>query len=381
MKKRWFCLLVLLRALPLLAGGNWNYAALAGGEAWLHGQQGGHGVFLLRADRTGGYRDGHLGAEFNTDTFRLTFDRLRFWHGRLELGLRTAGEAYYAGLLPDYYRAGTIDRGRGFWASYLLAEAGAKLKLPGQGSLELSTGARRWRFGAGRDTSPALALPADPWTWETRLRYTFWRLRDEVSLHQGQRLFPRVRGVALGLELGLDLRSAAAPWGARQGTAFDPVDERNDPAQAILLVRQWLRAGRQLRPRLRVQLGEWASWGRGEDDLTRVRLGGLNPYVVPLAGAPWAAYLASHLAAVSLSGQARVWREVEAGMFFDGAVLEDAQRTGHSGQGTLAGAGLLADGRLGRAQLDLRAGWSPGWHWRSGGGNFAFLLACGYTWQ
>lgn len=34
-----------------------------------------------------------------------------------------------------------------------------------------------------------------------------------------------------------------------------------------------------------------AGWARGQDRVLRTRLGGLNPYVVPLAGAAWAEWL------------------------------------------------------------------------------------------
>ena len=365
-----------LLALPAAATGNWQFAALTGGEGRLHPERGGHGLVLITGNRTGLPGHGHLGAEFNTDTFRLTFDRVRFGDGRLELGLNLAGEAGFAGLLPDYYRKGIRDLERGFWASYLATGASAKFRLPGHQSLELAFGGRRWRFSANNHTSPALILPPDTWIAENRLRYTCWQLEDDPSLRQPQRLFPRVRGLALGLEFGLDLRSRTRPWGARDSLAFFPLDQRNDPALAILLFRQWLRAGWQAAPGFRLQLAQWAFWSHRGDDLTRMRVGGLNPYVVPLAGAPWAAFLASRLVAASLSGHFQVWREVEAGACLDGVAFEDRQRTGHSGGGRIAGIGVLADGRLGAAQLDLRAGWNPG-----KGGQRSLFIALGYGWE
>lgn len=369
----------LLRALPLMAGGNWQFTALTGGEAWLHPESGGHGLVLITGDHS--YRNSHLGAEFNTDTFRLTLDRLRFWNGLLELGVRAAGEARFAGLLPDYYRAGVKDPARGFWASYLAAEAGAKLNLPRRQYLEMAAGGRRWRFSTDRDTSPALILPPGAWVFEGRLRYTLWRLRDDPSLHQHHRLFPRVRGLAAGLEFGLDVRSTARPWGARDSSAFMPADERNNPGQVILLVRQWLRAGWQPLPRLRFQLAQGVFWSHREDDLARVRVGGMNPYVVPVAGVPWAAYLAGKLVVASLSGQLRVWKDVEAGVSLDGGQLDDRKRTGRSGPGPILGAGLLADGRFGPTQVDLRAGWAPGLHGSAERGSRSLFIALGYMWE
>lgn len=377
----WLAMAALFWALPLMAGGNWQFTALAGGEAWLHPERGGHGLVLIASDRFGLYRNSHLGAEFNTDTFRLTLDRLRFRNGLIELGIRAAGEARFAGLLSDYYRAGVSDPARGFGASYLAAEAGAKLNLPGCQYLEFAAGGRRWHFSTDRDTSPALVLPPGAWVFEGRLRYTLWRLRADPSLHQRHRLFPRLRGLAAGLEFGLDWRSFAHTWGARDSSAFTPADERNNPGQVILLVRQWLRAGWQPLPRLRFQLAQGVFWSRREDDLIRVRVGGMNPYVVPVAGVPWAAYLASKLVSASLSGHLQVWKDMEAGGSLDGGLLDDPERTGHSDPGPILGASLLVDGRFGPTQVDLRAGWSPGLHGNARRGSRSLFIALGYMWE
>ena len=46
----------------------------------------------------------------------------------------------------------------------------------------------------------------------------------------------------------------APAWGARDPLRLDPVDRSNDPGANILLVRQWLRAGRQVSSQHRIQL-------------------------------------------------------------------------------------------------------------------------------
>src|SRR5699024_7935095 len=104
--------------------------------------------------------------------------------------------------LSDYYRDGVNDSARGFWASYVNAAASAKLNLAPH-FVELAAGARRWFFARQGGTDPALVLPPEAWVGEVRLRYTLWKLADEPSLWEPQRLYPRLRGVAFGVELGL----------------------------------------------------------------------------------------------------------------------------------------------------------------------------------
>jgi hypothetical protein len=348
-----------------------------GGELFGSPAIGGHGFVLVRYDLDGLVRHSHFAAELNTDTLRLSYDRLRL--GPVELGVTAAAELFIAGLLTDYYRDGVSDPARGFYASYAATAAYAKLGV-GPHFFELAISARRWFFARAGDTSPALTLPPDAWVGEFRLRYTLWMLRPDPSLYQPQRLYPRLRGIALGVELGLDERSDASPWGARDAT-FAPPDPRNAPGRTILLARQWLRAGAELHERIRVQLDEVATWMWHDDDLVRLRVGGFNPYSVPLAGAPWAGYLAGKLAAVDASVHVRVWREHEVGVVADGVVLEDPRRTGASGVGVLAGVGAFADARFGMWQFDVRGGWSPTVTPGSVAGSWGLFAAAGWAWS
>jgi hypothetical protein len=103
--------------------------------------------------------------------------------------------------------------------------------------------------------------------------------------------------------------------------------------------------------------------------------GGMNPYVVPIAGAPWAAYLSDRLLAASWNWHFRVRGEVEVGPFADAVLLSDRSRTGGSENGWLGGIGLLFDGRFDRAQFDARAGWNPD------PGQFSLFLSAGYLWE
>ncbi len=336
----------------------WSF--LAGGGVWLHPEIGGHGIGLLAYDLTGLPRSAHLSAELNTDTLRLGVDRIRFFDGVLELGARLEGEGGFAGLLPDYYRDGLRDESRGFWASYLAGNLFVKLALPLNNFITAQVGGRRFFFSRAEKTDPAFILPKETWLLETRLRYTGWWIRHDPSISDRHRLFNRVRGIALGVELGLDRRSAAAPWGALDSTVFSPADPRNTPDKASFRVRQWLRAGVQALPILRTQLTQFAALGRGEDDLTRVRLGGMNPYVIPIAGAPWAALLSENLVAVEWSLNVGLASGLEIGTLLDGAYVQDVRRLGQDDYDWVLGTGLFMDWRLGNFQIDVRAGWAPG---------------------
>lgn len=372
--------LIALMAMTAPARGQLHHrvSLAAGGELSLSPALNGHGFFLARYDLEGLPRASHLAVELNTDTLRVAYDRIRL--GRIELGVYAAGELLIAGLLSDYYREGRNDPGRGFAASYASAGAAAKLNSAPH-FIELALTARRWFFGRNGTTQPELILPPEAWVGEVRLRYTLWQLRNDPSLYEPQRLFPRVRGFAFGVEAGFDARSAARPWGARD-PSFAPVDLGNDPSRTIGTVRQWLRAGALLGPRVRLQLDELASWMWGEDDLVRLRVGGLNPYSVPLVGAPWAGYLAGDLAAVQLSLHTRVWRDAELGLLADGVVLADAQRTGSPPRpAVLAGVGAFADVRFANWQLDLRGGWSPTLRPGTLAGGWTLFAALGWAWS
>ena len=369
-------------AAPAHAGKLHHRIALAGGgELYATPGFNGHGFVLLRYDLDGLPRQARFAAEINTDTLRVSFDHLRL--GRhVELGFYGAGEVLIAGILSDYYRDGVNDSARGCYASYIATAAAVKVDLSPH-YLELVVGGRQWILSRAGATNAALILPPDAFVGEFRLRYTWWQLAPDRSLWEPQRLFPRLRGFAFGVELGLDARSEVRPWGARDPVVFATVDLRNDPSRAILMARQWLRAGITLHARVRLQIDETASLMRGADDLVRLRVGGLNPYSVPLAGAPWAGYLADNLAAVDASLHVRVVGEHEVGLLVDGVALGDLDRTGGAAArpAVLTGFGLFADVRFGNSQLDIRGGWSPTAHPGNALGGFTIFAAYGGSWS
>ena len=357
-----------------------RYSLLVGGEAWMHPERGGHGLVMAAADRYGMTRNGHLGLEYNTDTVRLSADGFGFHGGLLEIGAAVEGQARYAGLLPDYYRRGRLDEDRGLWASHAAAQVRAKLNPPGNHHPELSLGARQWWFSRRGETADGFALPPDTRVLELRLHHTWWRLRDDAAWRDRHRSYPRLVGMAAGVSLGLDWRARTRPWGARDASVFAPVDGRNDPRNGIAILRQWARAGRELRNGWRAQMTQLAAWGRGEDDITRLRIGGLNPYVASLSGAPWAAWLSDRVLAVSASLHRHVGVMTEAGVGADIARVDDASRTGKSAAATLRGFSAFVDARPGHAQVDARLGWTPDAP-GGDGGQISAYVAAGYCWD
>ncbi len=350
----------LLASLVLLAASTRARADGIAFAAGFNGQAGpglgGFGWFYLRHDRDhllpGGAR---LTLEYNSDSLRLGIDRIRSQH--FELMVAVYGEALLYGVLLNYWRDGRDDYGRGFFASDIGAVVSGKLERAPHFA-ELVLGARRWFLDRDPWTDAALTLPPSAWEGEARLRYTYWGLGGDRSLWEPQRMWWRVHGIAFGVELSADVRSEVHPWGAL-APSFGVIDPRNDPSRFILGAHQWMRAGVRVHDRVRLQLREEGHLMRGADDLVRFRVGGQNPWSVPLAGAPWGGYLADRLIAVEGSIHVRVHGEHEIGLLADGVAMPDVRRVGDGAVHVLAGVGAFADLRVRRFQIDLRAGWSP----------------------
>lgn len=348
---------------------DWSGAVLAAQEQWLSPAVGGHGWVLVDVRGRGLSRHGgDLHFFLNTETAQAGVEDLPAGSPRLRFSAALRAEGAFAGVLPDYRAQGSARPERGFRASYLYALTSVKWLPGGAHSLELVAAARLWLFARiDGSTSPHLLLPPDAAVFEPRLRYTFWGLTNPGGEWQSQVAYPRLRGLALGVELGADVRDDPHAWGALRGVD----DGRNRPGRVILMARQWLRAGAQLTPRVRVQLEESASWGDGEDDLTRPRAGGMNPYVVPIPGMAWPSLLSERLIAAQASVHVRPSLALphELGVAVAGGAFNDVRRVG--ALDTLGGAGGVAaftDLRFGRWQAYVRAGWAfpvawlPGTH-------------------
>ncbi len=346
----------------------------AAADVWPAPQLGFHGIAFAGYRYSGLPKGAQLSVVYNTDTLSVGLERL-CW-GTFCVGAQLRGEYAIAGLLPDYYQRGLLVDSRGFNASYLQGSLQAKWS-PGMGHyLDYALTGRRWFFSRTQKTASDLRLPSNRGVIEQWLGYTFWGHPDDPSLRDWHRPTPRFSGFAFGVRLGLSLRLSPAAWGA-------PQELRNTPKNPILMFRQWARFGLPTTDPVRLQLSQWSSWGINEDDLTRPRLGGLNPYVVPLAGAPWAAWLSERFVAFQLSAPIAVWGEVELSPLIDLIYLEDPERADRSAlsesrsEGWLAGLGLLLDMRLGAWQVDVKAGWAPPLRWQRRQPHFSAYLLVG----
>lgn len=356
-----FALLVLLAPPSVRAQTSFLLAT----EAWNTTSPGLHGIAMVTSDLALG--DGRrLRLEWNTDTVtaRLSGDL-----GGVGLGLYARGEYLLAGLLQDYYRGGERVDEYGFDASY--AETGVDARA-GSGSHwfhgRLAT--RRWQF-ARNGTAASYALPTDFQELEAEAGYTFWAIDADASLSEAHRIAStRITGQGAGIRLVASLRSDDTDWG---------LGIRNRPAPLIPRVRQWATAGREVRDGLRLQARQEAGWGWGEDDLTRARVGGLNPYVVPIAGVPWAAFLSSRYVSARASGHVDGVGESEWVALIDAALVQDTDRNGGDDFSPVVGLGLGWDGRLGPWQIDAVFGYAPPLDWqRADGPLVSGFVSVGY---
>ena len=337
---------------------SWQAASAAGGDFALQPELEGHGFVLFDATRSE-VAGGTLRLAFNTDTVHVGLERLPLVKKKLELSVALRGELFIAGLLTDYYVRGERVDDFGFRASYVHFLPRLQWHVKSRHTLELLLDVRRWFFGRS-DTDAAFTLPPDTWVFEPRIGYVYWHIKADAKEWQAHRLFPRIRGVGLQISVGADVRSDRRPWGA-PGSG-----PRNDPSKAILIARQSMRAGWQARPLVRFQLEQTASWGEGEDDLTRNRVGGMNPYVVAVPGLPWAALLSERLLMGQLSAHVRACEPSphEFGLTLAGGALNDVRRQGELDEfGGAGGISAFADLRFGRWQLHSRLGWAfpVGW--------------------
>ena len=218
-----------------------------------------------------------------------------------------------------------------------------------------------------------MVLPPEMWTFEPRLRFTGWKFEHDEAFVDAHRHRWRLRGWGLGAELGMDFRNNWDTWGAFDPQAFDPVDERNILGRTPMTARLWVAGGVQIIDALRLQGRLFLSAGDQEDDLTRTRVGGLNPYVLQVPGVPWAAFLPQNFGAAQASVHVLTIGQIEIGlegtavtMSEDDALRIDllSTRQGPIDQRSpfdeqLYGVGLFADVRLGPYQVDATLGWAP----------------------
>ncbi len=349
----------------------WHGSAAGGGDFAFIPEATGFGFVLFDVTGEDKVGKGDIRLHYNTDTIHLAIERLPMGED-FEFSIALRGEIFMAGLLHQYYEQGLRRSDLGFRASYVVLLPKIQWHFADQHTLEVLTNVRYWIFG-DKDTDPLYRLPGNTWVFEPRLGYIYWNIDSPGEEYRASKLFPRIEGVAVGASVGVDVRSDVRSWGFVG-------DGRNDPTQGIWTLNQWLRAGWKTGERFRLELQETFNWGWNQDDLTRMRVGGMNPYVLVVPGLPWSANISERLAIAQLSGHIRPKKNKpqELGLLVSGGGINDPRRQGllddYAGIGGLA---LFTDLRWGRWQVYARLGWAFPTSWLLDNPHFSGFVGLG----
>jgi hypothetical protein len=229
--------------------------------------------------------------------------------GWAELGGQFAG----AGLLAWPWRDGAPAPEAALFASTLGGEVGAQRYLPAGLYLGGTLSLRRWRFSAVEGST---AAPPEP------------------------------RNIAQAELIGGLYRSEAVHLWGRAGLS----QEGPQSAPHLVGEARYQPIDRRIGPHLRLSAG----LAEGQTDRTTTRLGGLNPHVVPLAGAGWGEWWVEDYAALRVGAsvgrpQAEDWG-LRVAPIVDLAAF-DGQRA--------YGLGALVRAHRGRGALVLDLGHAP----------------------
>ena len=349
----------------------WSGSVAGGADFAFVPEATGFGFVLFEAIGEDKVGKGDVRLLYNTDTIHLEIERVPMGKD-FEFSIALRGEVAFAGLLHQYYQQGLQRSGLGFFASYVALLPKVQWHVADHHTLELLTNVRRWFFN-DRNTDPTYLLPANTWVFEPRLGYIYWKIDSPALEYRASRLFPRIEGVAVGASVGVDVRSDVQSWGFVG-------DGRNDPNRAIWSLNQWLRAGWQTHERFRLELQETFNWGWFQDDITRLRVGGMNPYVVIVPGLPWSANISERLAVAQLSAHVRpkAGKPQELGLLVSGGAINDPRRQGLLDDfGGLGGIALFTDLRWGRWQVYARLGYAFPSRWLLDNPHFSGFVGLG----
>ena len=275
---------------------------------------GAHGVADL------GVRRGAWSAQLLTDTLDLRFapeqDRGRAWVAlRAELGA--------VALLIAPWADGAYAPEQGFSASYLGGETG--LVRYGAHGLYAGVAGHAYRVSFSELAVTQVEVPAP----------TPWLSLDAVA--------------------GL-YRDKAHAWvrvGGQHDALGDPLQPHIHATVTTTTLDRPLGGVAELR----------AGTARGQSILTRTRVGGLNPYVVPLAGAGWGEWWSETYAIARLGPQVvqeRSGHTFRHQVVVDGGVADDQTAGSASQSAFLWGLGSLNRWSHARWFADLDLGWAVG---------------------
>lgn len=276
-----------------------------------------------------GIRRGDFAATVRTDTTELRWspegDRGSSW-----VALRAQAWAY--GLIHAPWTDGAPDPSRGLVARAGVLEAGTVRYLP------------RGLYAGGRLAGTGLLFAA----------------QDATATDTRRGAVPDPRGVVTVEAIAGWWRSEVAAY-ARAGADAGTLGLSPHIVGELHWAPRWVVAPR-------VEL--WAGWAEGQDFTTRTRLGGLNPWVVPLAGAGWGELWVEDYAAARLGPTAGT-DGVRGGPFVDLAAFDGGATAGFGGE--------LRVWRK-RAFVDLAAGYAPWIERQEGVSRLVGWVSLGMDW-
>jgi hypothetical protein len=287
----------------LLLAAPWTWHAEAGGQLDVDP----HGVV------NAGLASDDFALELLTDTLELWW-RPRHESGRAYLGLRAQG--YASQMFVSPWTRGEKDRSRAFIVPHL-GLAGGFVEYLGAGFYAGLRGSARG-FLFIRRSGDTLADKPDP---------TFVITPEAVLGWWSKEASFEIRG-------GGDLRDGFVSGRVELSASYRP---------------EWT-----IGPRIELAAGA----GHLLDDLTKARVGGLNPYVVPIAGAAWAEWWVEDYAALRAGLEAR-WSWGSLALVLDGALLDDETRGERFLDPWAAGFGLLSRIWFGTFFADASIGYAP----------------------
>jgi len=310
-----------------------------------------------------------LTVDFNTYRFGAYLTAHNVGIRGLSTTLFWKGEWLLTGLLLHHMKRGDNVRELGIIAYYSSAGVKANWNMVSHLKMEADLSARAWMFHRGLRTAHNFHMPRSIQTVEPRVRVKW----QDVSTTQEALGLPE--GLSVMVEAGLDLRQGSQPWGG----VGDTPDLRNrvGPSQFPRRLQAKGVFGRPvIQRRAWLQLQGEAGYGVDEDDLTRTRIGGLNPYTVALPGAAWGEFFCERFAMGHAEAGLFATPFLYTGVSVHGGVINDPHRVGRLDE--LAPIfGVSSETRIGLGRLGFvrfRVGGSPQVERKKTQGSLGFLF-------
>lgn len=279
-----------------------------------------------------GLRKGPLSIELLTDTLDIHYSPT-LSRGRAWIGLRV--ESFAAGLMISPWTAGAPDPGRAWNAGYGGLDGGWQRYLPANFYVGVQGGARVYLFWAREGTTVPPPGLTPVFSGEAVLGH--YTPTSHVMIRAG-------------------------------------ADAELDRIAPHVVAEATIRPDWVLAPRVEARAG----WAMYQDAILRTRLGGLNPYVVPLAGAAWAEFWVENYVALRAGPSLRTALPGRGPHSLELAVIADL--AGFDGQ-TAVGFGALSTWRYRRLFVNASFGWAPWIERQPGIARIAGFVLFGADWE